>query len=72
MESGTIRCGNVGIDLALLEEVCHCGSGSLNPLPSCLEDSLLAAFPVKMQNSELLLQHHLPGCCHVPPLMRMD
>ena len=27
-ESGTIRsCGLVGVDVALLEEVCHCGGG---------------------------------------------
>jgi hypothetical protein len=48
--SGTIReCRLVGVGVALLEEVCHCGGG-LYQSPSCC---LLN----KMWNSELL-QHH--------------
>ena len=28
IENGSTRkCGMVGVDMALLEEVCHCGSG---------------------------------------------
>ena len=27
IESGTIRCDLVGVGMALLEEVCHCGDG---------------------------------------------
>lgn len=29
--------------VALLQEVCHCGGGLGDPLPSCLEGSLLLA-----------------------------
>jgi hypothetical protein len=41
--SGIIRrCGLVGVDVSLLEEVYHCGSGLLETLHhSCLEGSLL-------------------------------
>ena len=54
--SGTIRrCGLVGVGVALLEEVCHCGGGLCNPLPSCLEDSsLLFTFGTQCR----LLQRH--------------
>jgi hypothetical protein len=42
------RCGFVGVDLALLEEVCHCAGGLWELPPSCLEDrSLLAAFGIR-------------------------
>ena len=45
--------------VALLEWVCHCGHGLLDPHPSCPEASiLLAAFiQMKMYNSQLLLYH---------------
>jgi hypothetical protein len=34
-ENGTIRrCGLVGVDVALLEEVCHCGGGLCPGYPS--------------------------------------
>jgi hypothetical protein len=40
--SGTIRrCGLVEEGMALLEEVCHCGGGLIDPPPSCLDASLL-------------------------------
>ena len=53
------RCGPVGVGVALLEWVCHCGHGLLDPHPSCPEASiLLAAFiQMKMYNSQLLLYH---------------
>jgi hypothetical protein len=42
--------------VALLEEVCHCGSGLRDPHPSCLEASLreLSVPPVPCH----------PACCH--------
>ena len=45
-ERGTIwRYGLVGVGVALLEEVCHCGCRLYDPHPNCLEASiLLAAF----------------------------
>jgi hypothetical protein len=40
--SDTIRtCGLVGVGVALLEEVCHCGHQLLDSCPSCLEASLV-------------------------------
>jgi hypothetical protein len=42
--SGIIRnCGLVGVGIALLEEVCHFGSGLGDSPPSCLEANLLCA-----------------------------
>jgi hypothetical protein len=34
----------LGVGVALLEEVCHCGGRPGDPLPSCQEASLLSAF----------------------------
>jgi hypothetical protein len=42
--SGTIRkCGLVGVGVVLLEEVCHCGGGQLDPPPNHVGANLLLA-----------------------------
>ena len=37
------KCGLVEVGVALLEKVCHCRLGLLDPHPSCLEASCLVA-----------------------------
>ena len=62
--SATIRkCGLVGVGIALLEEVCHCGGGLSDPSPSCLEDSpLVVLFGTRCR----------PLITMLPTLMIMD
>jgi hypothetical protein len=44
--SGTIRrYGLVGIGVALLEDVCHCGGGLRDP-PSCLKKTICSWLPL--------------------------
>ena len=56
--NGTIRrCVLVEIGVALLKEVCHCGGEVWDSPPSSWRQSFLGCPPIKMQNSQLLLQH---------------
>ena len=71
---GTIRrCGFVGVGMALLEEVCHCGCG--------LEDSytqdpahyvIRLSVACKTEDSQLFLQHHVCLRATMFPTMIMD
>lgn len=71
MGSGIItRCGLVEVGVALLKELCssstHCGR---EPFP----DSALVAWLIKVQNSQLILQHQV--CLYnaiLPTMMIMD
>jgi len=61
----TRRCGLVGVGVALLEEVCHCGDGLLRPSPSCLR-TVHSWLPLD-EDIELSAPSPapcLPGCCH--------
>ena len=63
--SGTIkRCGLVGVGVALLEEVCHCGGGLWDLSLSCLE-TVCSWLPLG-EDVELSAPSApcLPGCCH--------
>ena len=69
-ESGTIKkCGPVGVGMALLEEVCYCGSvlqvSYVQAMPNVTDYFLL----LKGQNVEPLPQ---PACHQVTPLLIMD
>ena len=67
--SGTVRrCGLVGVDVALLEEVCHCGNWLCDPSPRCLFWLQLG------HDAELLalLGPCLPACYHVSCMMITD
>ena len=71
--SSTIRkCGLVGVDVALLGEVYHCGCGFCDPHPSCLEADLL---PWPSDEAVEFLAPPapcLPGRFHAPTLIMMD
>ena len=63
--------GVAGLEgVALLEQVCHCGHGLYDPIPSYLEvSSLLADEDVEFSASPT---PSLPGHCHAPALMIID
>ena len=65
--SGTIRCGLVGVSVALLEEMCHCGHRLCDPHPSSPEASLLFVQSSLEQDVELsaLLTLCLPEHCYL-------
>ena len=73
IRSGTIRCGFVGVGVALLEKGRHCGVGAsrsymLKAMPS-IDHSLL----LLLADQEVLLQHHV--CLHtamLPAVMIMN
>jgi hypothetical protein len=78
MGSGTIRkCGLAGIGVALLEKVCHCVGRlegllvlELCPVPKRPSTGCLQ---IKMQNSQLLLQHHVYlDTAMLPAMMIVD
>jgi hypothetical protein len=71
---GTIRrCVIVGIDVNLSEEVCHCGLGFKTFLLAAREQSSPGCLLIKMQNSQLLLQHHAYlDVAMFPSMMTMD
>jgi hypothetical protein len=66
-ESGSIRWFTlVGIDVALLEEVCYCGSGVWDLFLNCLVTTVFSWFPLE-QNADLSalsLVPCLPRHCH--------
>jgi hypothetical protein len=63
---GTIkRYGLVGVVVALLEEVCHCGVGFETLLLAAHELVSSVCLKNKIQNSQLLSHHAcLAGHCH--------
>jgi hypothetical protein len=59
-----MRCGFVGVGVALLEEVCHCGGG-LDTLLLAMWESVCSWFPLD-EDVELSAPPMpcLPGCYH--------
>jgi hypothetical protein len=61
---GTIRrYVLVGIDVALLQEVCHCGGGLFDSPPSCLEDSSFLLFALRTRRQTLFDEFYPISCC---------
>jgi hypothetical protein len=58
------RCGLLGVEVALLEEVCHCGGGLGDLSPSCLK-TVSSWLPLD-EDVELFTPPVpcLPRCCH--------
>jgi len=64
----------MGVGVALLEEVCHCGGCRLCSGSPSVEESVLFWMPLD-QDVELSAPSPapcLPGHCHVPATMIMD
>jgi hypothetical protein len=69
---GTIKkCGLVGLNVVLLEGVCHCQGRLCDPTHSCLEDSsfLLFVFGTELSAPPVPC---LPGAATLPALMILD
>jgi hypothetical protein len=70
--NGTIRrCGLVGVGVALLEEVCHCGAGFEVQSSSYTQGDTQspAAFRLRCRTLSSILQHHV--CLHAAMLFAM-